>query len=56
MRDILIGAASIAAGICLAVAIIVATWHVLRPPQKVTVSLGEYSCATDGRAITCSRK
>jgi len=56
MREILTGVITIAAGICLAAAIMAGVVYALRPSQQITVSLGEYSCATDGEAVKCVRK
>lgn len=56
MRDILIGIAIVAAGVHLAVWPTVAAWMLIRPAPSITVDLGEYACATDGKTVECVRK
>lgn len=56
MRDVLIGATTIAVGICLAAVVIVGAWLLVRPAHTVMVSLSDYSCATDGKTVKCARK
>ena len=55
MRDFLIGIAVVAVGVHLAVWPSVAAWMLIRPAPSITVDLGEYSCATDGKIIKCRR-
>lgn len=56
MRDILIGALTIAAGIILSVVALVAGWRLIQPAQVVTIELAHHACATDGKTIECRRK
>lgn len=56
MRDILIGALTIAAGIVLAMVTLVAGWKVIQPARVVTIELAHHACATDGKTIECRRK
>lgn len=56
MREFLAGVATITAGILAAAALLVAAWYVVRPAQSITVDLGQYVCATDGKVVRCVRK
>lgn len=56
MREVLIGAVTIALGIHLAVWVVVVPWLAFRPAPSITVDLGEYACATDGKTVECVRK
>lgn len=56
MRDFLISVVTIATGIIIAVMVIAGAWWVASPATKVQISLADYSCATDGKAVRCERK
>lgn len=56
MRDIFIGAVTIAAGIVLAIVVLAAGWKLIQPAQVVTIELAHHACATDGKTIECRRK
>lgn len=56
MRDFILTVATIAIGILVAAAVVFGTHQALRPSAKVNVDLSQYTCATDGRTIECSRK
>ncbi len=50
------GAARVAAGFLIAAAVLAAGGYLIRPAPSITVDLGEYSCATDGKVVRCERK
>lgn len=57
MREFLGGVATITAGILVAAALLIAAWYIMRPAQSITVDLGQYVCATDGKTVVrCERK
>jgi len=56
MVDFLAGVARTAAGVILATALMAAGYLTSRPVQSITVDLSEYACATDGKAVICTRK
>lgn len=55
MRDILIGAVTIALGILLAASCVAGVWHLNRPASNISIDLNKYVCVTDGKTVDCVR-
>lgn len=56
MRDVLIGIATIAAGVLLAAFILAGVVYLTAPAQTIQVSLAQYSCVVSGGVVKCERK
>ncbi len=56
MRELFVSVSIVASGIILAVLILAGAWLAVSPAAKVQVSLADYSCVTDGKAVKCVRK
>jgi len=56
MLDFFKGAATVAAGVLFAAAIVLAGFHMTKPASSVSLDLAAYACQLQGTKLECSRK
>lgn len=55
MRDVLIGAVTIALGLLLALVISAGSFYLVQPASSVSIDLSQYQCELSGTVINCRR-